>query len=295
MTLLSLSLLHFLCLKQKVGFITQMSKDCDALQQSDALVVFYSDVVANSLQLQKELEQHYLRQEAHIRKRVTVLDELLSCMADERHCLEVQHQECRVQISNIRKHLSFLQLEQSRMSQTLKTSHATLEKEEEVISNKLSYFTQKIEEEDTKLDQLLKEKEVLDAEEAQLEEKERRQFREENELEKALREINNLAEEIDQRKKLLDKRNSAIAERDQELEARELELTRCQDTLREDLRHIETDEKRLGVKRKDSLVFNDSIAPIVSQRQIMDDFDMTIEHENHCVEIDKDDDEEEDF
>ncbi|EPY36937.1 hypothetical protein STCU_00332 [Strigomonas culicis] len=211
-----------------------------------------------------------------------------STITDERRCLEVQHQECRAQISAARKNVLFLQTEQGRMGQMLKKPHATLDREEKTIDQILDAVQKQIDAEDEVLQQLLLEKEKLDEEGAETESREMRQYQEEKELEKALNEMNNLAKEINQRKSSLEKKNHTITEWDEALEARERELARCQDQLHIDLKRIEEDERRFGVKQ--NISYAHALVPTVSQREIMDDFDMSIQHEEEREEIDKEDD-----
>ncbi|PWU84374.1 hypothetical protein C4B63_232g1 [Trypanosoma cruzi] len=84
----------------------------------------------------------------------------------------------------------------------------------------------------------------------------------------------------------LEKKHETISEWNRSLESREKELARCQEDFREDLKRLEEDEKYFGVYTSSS-----NVVSVVSQREVMDDHNMTIEKETQCEEIDVEDEE----
>lgn len=252
----------------------------------DNLTKDYSGLVASCVQLQRELEGYYLRQEAHIRKRVAHIDEIQSCLTEERRCLEAQHQECRTQISAARRAAAALTTEGTTMGDTLKKAKATLEAEEKDIDATIAEISRSIAQEDDLLHQLLDKRDNLEHEDRIAQAKERQQQQEDDGLAKALRDMEGLAAEIEQRRDSLLKKDATIAEWNRSLEARERELVRCQDQLRAHLRQLELDESRHGFAQVSS---STSVVAVVSQREVMDDNDMSIDRENDREEIDLED------
>lgn len=264
-----------------------MGGETHAVQTATRVTNEYNQLVREGVELEHELESYYLRQEAFIRKRVTLLDEIQANIADERRCLEAQHQECRAQISGARRHNLLLQSEQSRTEQIWRRVHSTLDREEQTLDLKLQEAARQLEEEDQKLHDTLEKKLRLEEEEKLVEAREEHHFHLEQELERALRELSKLSVEVEQRKRSLQQKNDTILEWNRTLEARERELVRCQDQLCEDLRQLQVDETRLGVNQGMS-----AIAPVISQREVMDDHDMSIQHEDECEEIDHEEEDE---
>lgn len=242
----------------------------------------YRQLLADSVKLQKELEAYYLRQEAYIRSRVAVLDEMQENIADERRCLEIQHQECRAQISAARKQSSGLLSDQQKVMRAVQHAQPALQAQEDDMDQRLMELQREKEAEDAALMAAKARQDALREEDAQLASQERQRQREEGELQRALAEMSSLHREMEERKKSLMRKHETVAQWDRTLESRERELTRCQDQLQEDLKALESDEAALGIHQAQ----RHAVAPAVSQRTVMDDHDMSIEHDGVCEEID---------
>lgn len=265
-----------------------MVGEASLLEKVDKSVEEYEDLVRSGVQLQREIEGFYIRQEAHIRKRVAVIDELQSCLTEERRCLELQHQECRAQISAARRNIAALKVEENALGHSIKSAEAVLLAEEASIDAKLEELSRCIAQEDEVLNQLFDKRDALEQEERAVQTKGRHQQQEEEDLTRALREIDTLTADVEQRKKSLLKKDETIAEWNRSLETRERELVRCRDQLRDDLRQLEHDESRHGVSQAAN--GTSSLVPVISQREVMDDHNMSIERESNREEIDLEDD-----
>lgn len=244
----------------------------------------YHALLQDGVRLQKELEAYYLRQEAYIRSRVAVLDEMQENIADERRCLEVQHQECRAQISAARKQSSGLLADEQKVMRAVQQAQPTLQSQEAEMDLRLAQLQREKEAEDAALMAAMARQEALQGEDAQLTARERLRQREEADLQRALTEMAALHREMEERKKSLLRKHETVAQWDRTLESRERELTRCQDQLHEDLKALESDEAALGIHPMQRT----AVAPAVSQRTVMDDHDMSIVHDGACEEIDYD-------
>ncbi|RNF12407.1 uncharacterized protein Tco025E_06461 [Trypanosoma conorhini] len=263
-----------------------MSLDHRALQSATAIERDYTKILDGSLSLEKEIEKYYLREEAAIRERVLLLDQIQSTIADERRCLEIDHQQCRSQISTARKNHLTLQCDQTKFSQVVGRTGSVLDKEEKNLEERLAWVSERLREEARELELLAERRERLERDERAMERRELQQFNAEQSLEKAVRELKTLENEVEQRNRVLAKKHETISEWNHSLESRERELARCQEDFREDLRRLEEDEKLFGVHNSSS-----SVVPMVSQREVMDDHNMTIEKETQCEEIDVEEEE----
>ncbi|RNF02695.1 hypothetical protein TraAM80_06217 [Trypanosoma rangeli] len=263
-----------------------MSLDHRAVQSATAIERDYTKLLDVSLSLEKEIEKYYLHEEAAIRERVLLLDQIQSTIADERRCLEIDHQQCRLQISAARKNHLTLQCDQTKFSQAVSRASSVLDKEEKNLEERLAWVNERLREEAQELELLAEGHDRFERDERAMERRELQQFNAEQSLEKAMRELKALENELEERKRVLEKKHETISEWNQSLESRERELSRCQEDFREDLRQLEEDEKFFGVYSG-----NSNVVPMVSQREVMDDHDMTIEKEAQCEEIDVDEDE----
>ncbi|EKF28677.1 hypothetical protein MOQ_007568 [Trypanosoma cruzi marinkellei] len=263
-----------------------MSGDQRAVQSATAIERGYIKLLDCSLLLEKELEKYYLREEAAIRERVLLLDQIQSTIADERRCLEIDHQECRSQISAARKNHLTLQCDQTKFSQVVNRTGSVLEKEERQLEERLAWVNERLCEETRELELLAERQSRFERDERAMERRELQQFNADQSLEKAMRELKTLESEIEERKRALEKKHETISEWNRSLESREKELARCQEDFREDLKRLEEDEKYFGVYNSCS-----NVVSVVSQREVMDDHNMTIEKETQCEEIDLEDEE----
>jgi chromosome segregation ATPase len=250
--------------------------------ESTDVVDSYHQLLQDGVRLQKELEAYYLRQEAYIRNRVAVLDEMQENIADERRCLEIQHQECRAQISAARKQSSGLLADEQKVMRAVQHAQPSLLTQEDEIDRRLAELQREKEAEDAALMAAMAQQESLQEEEARMASCERQKQREEEELQRALTEMAALHREMEERKKSLLRKHETVAQWDRTLESRERELTRCQDQLQEELKALESDETALGIHPMQ----RHAVTPAVSQRTVMDDHDMSIEHDGACEEID---------
>ncbi|KPA76305.1 hypothetical protein ABB37_08027 [Leptomonas pyrrhocoris] len=250
--------------------------------ESNEVIDSYHQLLQDGVKLQKELEAYYLRQEAYIRSRVAVLDEMQENIADERRCLEVQHQECRAQISASRKQSSGLLSDEEKVMRAVQQTRPTLQAQGDEMDRRLKELQREKETEDAALMTAMARQDALRDEEASLTSRERQKQREEEELQRALAEMGSLHREMEERKKSLMRKHETVAQWDRTLESRERELTRCQDQLQEDLKLLEIDEAALGIHPMQ----RHAVAPAVSQRTVMDDHDMSIDHDGACEEID---------
>ncbi|KEG12780.1 hypothetical protein DQ04_01431090 [Trypanosoma grayi] len=261
-----------------------MSVEFRALHGADAAERGYLNLLASTLSLEKEVEKYYLREEALIRERVLLLDQIQSNIADERRCLEIDHQECRSQISAARKSHLTLQCDETKFTQMLGRTGTLLDKEDAELDERLARAEERLREEAQELEFLAERHNRFEKDERLLERRELQQFNAAQDLEKALRELTALENDIDDRKRALEKKNENITLWNRSLDSREKELARCQDEFREDLRRLEKDEKRFGIHHACS-----TVVPLVSQREVMDDYNMTIEKDSQCEEIDIED------
>ncbi|KAG5482265.1 hypothetical protein CUR178_06125 [Leishmania enriettii] len=250
--------------------------------ESKGFAELYHQLLQDGVQLQKELEAYYLRQEGYIRKRVAVLDEMQENIADERRCLEIQHQECRSQISAARKQASSFLSDERKVSQAVQHARPSLAAQEAEIDKRLEELQREKEREDVALLKAMARQEELGRQEAALASRERQKFLEEQNLQKALIEMRSLNREMEERRKSLLRKHNTVAEWDRKLESRERELLSCQDQLRETLKALELEENALGIHPAQRT----AVAPAVSQRTVMDDHDMSIDHDSACEEID---------
>ncbi|KAK7196246.1 hypothetical protein NESM_000560200 [Novymonas esmeraldas] len=255
-----------------------------AVVDSSGLAELYHRLVQDGLQLQRQLEAYYLRQEGYIRKRVAVLDEMQESIADERRCLEIQHQECRAQISAARKQATGFLSDERRISQAVQQVRPSLAVQEAEMDRRLAELQREKEKEDAALLSAMARQETLAKEEALLATRERQQYLEEQDLQKALLEMRSLHHEMEERRKSLLRKHETVAEWDRRLESRERELLRCQEQLRGSLTTLEHEEGVLGIHPAQRT----TAAPAVSQRTVMDDHDMSIDHDSACEEIDYD-------
>lgn len=253
--------------------------------ESKGFAELYHQLLQDGVQLQKELEAYYLRQEGYIRKRVAVLDEMQENIADERRCLELQHQECRAQISTTRKQAASFLSDERKVSQAVRHAQPFLAAQEAEIDKRLDELQREKEREDTALLNVMARQEALGKQEALLACRERQRFLEEQDLQKALIEMRSLNREMEERRKSLLRKHGTVADWDRKLESRERELLVCQDQLRENLKALEQEENALGIHPAQRT----AVAPAVSQRTVMDDHDMSIEHDSACEEIDYED------
>lgn len=261
-----------------------MVGEAPVLETVSRLITSYSSLVQKGVKLQKALEAYYLREEASIRKRVALIDELQACIADERRCLELQHQECRTQISSARRSITNLQSDHNKTSEVCKQSPRDLEAEERRLDEELVEVTKALASENALLHELLTARDSLENLQKALETKERQQTQEEQDMDRALLEIKRLASEIEYRKLSLCKKDKVISEWNQSLEQRERETIRCQEELREELKLVELDECQLGLKTMGA-----ASPPSISQHEVLDNNDMSIEHEHNREEIDLED------
>lgn len=245
----------------------------------------YHHLLGDGVQLQRGLESYYLRQESYIRKRVAVLDAMQENIADERRCLEVQHQECRAQISAVRRQAAAFLADERRVAHEVQQTKPTLAAQEASIDRRLQELQRDKEEEDAALLRAMARQEALAKEEALLTARERQKQMEEQDLHKTLVEMRTLNREMEERRKSLLRKHNTVADWDRKLEARERELVRCQHALREQLATLETEEDFLGIHPAQRT----AAAPAVSQRTLMDDHDMSIDHDSACEEIDYED------
>lgn len=257
------------------------------IDRSTAVVASsFEHIICRGIQYELQLEQFYLRQEAYIRQHVAILDELQAAIADERRCLEVQHQECRGQIRNLRKNV--VSLEDAQMSAQKIFSDgeaAAIIKEEVAVERQLKEIEEKIKSEDECISQLLDSKYELDRNEDELEKSEKLHEEKAMELNRALMEIYNLNDEVERRKKTLLSKQSDMTAWNYSLDEREKQLLRCQAQLCEDMRRLERDENVVGVMKP---TLSSTVTSTISQREVMDDHDMSIDHEAPCEEIDRD-------
>ncbi|KAG5508273.1 hypothetical protein JKF63_05529 [Porcisia hertigi] len=249
------------------------------------LAELYHQLLHDGVRLQKELEAYYLRQEGYIRKRVAVLDEMQENIADERRCLEIQHQECRAQISAARKQTAGLFSEERRVAQAVQNARASLAAQEAEIDRRLEELQREKNVEDASLLKVMARQEELAQREEQLVSRERRTFLEEQDLQKALLEMRSLTSEMEERRKSLLRKRDTVVEWDRKLESRERELLGCQDKLRENLKALEREESVLGIHPAQRT----AVTPAVSQRTVMDDHDMSIDRDSSCEEIEYED------
>ncbi|KAH9599290.1 hypothetical protein LSM04_003675 [Trypanosoma melophagium] len=263
-----------------------MGVEPQALRSAEDVETGYMKALASTLLLEKEIENYYLREEALIRERVMLLDQIQSNISEERRCLEIDHQECRSQISAARKNHLTLQCDETKFMQLFNRASSKLDKEEKNIDERLGWANERILEEENELNFLSERLSRSEKDERSLERRELQQFNADQELEKALMELRSLENDIEDRKRSLEKKHESIAQWNRSLESREKELARCQDEFREDLRRLEEDEKRFGIYHG-----NSKVVPMVSQREVMDDHNMTIERESQCEEIDLEDEE----
>ncbi|KPI89093.1 hypothetical protein ABL78_1829 [Leptomonas seymouri] len=250
--------------------------------EDSEVVDTYKQLLQDGMKLQKELEAYYLRQEAYIRSRVAVLDEMQENIADERRCLEIQHQECRAQISAARRQSSGLLSDEQKVMRAVQQAHPKLQAQEAEIDRRLEELQQEKEKEDASLIAAMARQEALREDEALLTSRERQKQREEEELQRALSEMTSLHREMEERRKSLMRKHETVAQWDRTLESRERELTCYQDQLQEQLKLLEDDEAALGIHP----LQRHAVAPAVSQRTVVDDHDMSIDHDGACEEID---------
>lgn len=249
---------------------------------SDQFINLYRGLSDDAVKLEKALEMYYLRQEAFIRQRVAVLDEMQESIADERRCLEMQHQECRTQISAARRKCNVLLTDRTAVLKGIRSVKPSLVSTEEELDKLLAEAVKQREEEDEALIQVMEKRDALVKQQQQIDEQERQLEKEERNLEKTLQEIRSLNKEVQDRKQSLMKRQDSITQWDLSLEARERELVHYQDNLRTELRALERDESDAGMQKS----YTTAIAPAFSQRTVMDDNDMSIDHDVDCEEID---------
>ncbi|CAJ1007296.1 hypothetical protein Q4I28_002610 [Leishmania naiffi] len=256
-----------------------------AATENKGIAELYQQLLQDGVQLQKELEAYYLRQEGYIRKRVAVLDEMQENIADERRCLEIQHQECRAQISAARRQAANFVSNERRVSQAVQHAQPSLAAQETEIDKRLEELQREKDREDAALLSVMARQEALGKQEALLASRERQKFLEEQDLQKALSEMRSLNREMEERRKSLLRKRDTVAEWDRKLESRERELLGCQDQLRESLKALEKEENALGIHPAQRT----AVTPAVSQRTVMDDHDMSIDHDSACEEIDYED------
>ncbi|CCW69669.1 unnamed protein product [Phytomonas sp. Hart1] len=262
-----------------------MTKGESSPTNVDDIIQHYYTFISTSTTAQKEIEAYFLRQEVDIRKRVGLLDDLQRAISDERRCLEVRHQECRARISAARHQNILLQSEKRKVHDAVDSSQNVIEKEEETTEAELRALDESIAMEDKLMREALDTRDALEAEAKSMRAKEARCEHEEFDMDKALIELRSFVTEIEQRKKSLSKKNGTIVEWNQTLEARERELVRCQDELQDALRVLKCNELQLGMNR----MGNNTVVPNISQREVMDDYDMCIVHEGTREEIDFED------
>ncbi|CCD13579.1 unnamed protein product [Trypanosoma congolense IL3000] len=262
-----------------------MSGDSRAIHNANAVGRAYSQLLSSTLNLEKKIEKYYLKEEAVIRERVMLLDRIQSNIAEERRCLEIDHQECRSRISAARSSQHVLRGDESKVSQIASNTEAQLDKEEASLDERLSIVNKRMEEETRELERITEQISKYESTMNHLLKREEGQKEAERELEKAQGELKSVEKEINERKASLEKKQESISVRNKSLEARQKELALYQEEFREHLRRIEEDERRFGI-------YNTSckVAPSVSLREIMDDYNMSIEKESQCEEIDVDDD-----
>ncbi|CAM37970.1 conserved hypothetical protein [Leishmania braziliensis MHOM/BR/75/M2904] len=256
-----------------------------AATENKGIAELYQQLLQDGVQLQKELEAYYLRQEGYIRKRVAVLDEMQENIADERRCLEIQHQECRAQISAARRQAANFVSNERKVSQAVQHAQPSLAAQEAEIDKRLEELQREKDKEDAALLSVMARQEALGKQEALLTSRERQKFLEEQDLQKALSEMRSLNREMEERRKSLLRKRDTVAEWDRKLESRERELLGCQDQLRESLKALEKEENALGIHPAQRT----AVTPAVSQRTVMDDHDMSIDHDSACEEIDYED------
>ncbi|KAG8345524.1 hypothetical protein ERJ75_000066600 [Trypanosoma vivax] len=258
-----------------------MSDSPHALQRAEAIGDAYVELLQCALKLEKDVEKYYLREEAIIRERVMLLDEMQANIAEERRCLEVDHQECREQISTARRSQQSLRSEESRLAQISAQKNSHLEREERVIAERLMNVSERLREETRELELLTERMNRCEKNEKLLERREMVLSERERELERAQKELKALEDEIEERRESLEKKHEDVVLWNRSLENREKELARCQEEFRDDLKRLEEDERRYGIHKTSS-----KVVPLVSLREVMDDHNMSIEKESQCEDID---------
>ncbi|AAZ11386.1 hypothetical protein, conserved [Trypanosoma brucei brucei TREU927] len=260
-----------------------MSSDSKAIRNTDALGRAYMQLLSCTLGLEKEVEKYYVREEAIIRERVMLLDKIQSNIAEERRCLEIDHQECRSKISATRKNSLSLRGDETKLSQIASHTEAQLDKEEKSLNERLAWVNERMLSETRELELITEQINKCEKNQKLLGQREEEQHKAERDLDMAQRELKSLEKEIDERKSSLEKKHENIVMWNRSLDNREKELARYQEEFREDLRRVEEEERRYGIYNSFS-----KVAPTVSLREVMDDYNMSIEKESLCEEIERD-------
>jgi len=209
-----------------------------------------------------------------------------------RHCLEVQHHDCRSAISKARSNLKLLQSEKSKMMNFRATS--TLAMEEHNVDTMLREVDGDLATATTLLRSLTAQKACVEEEDAQVEAHIDKMYREQRRVEQSTRTAAVSLAKLEETCRFLRARSDDIADWGHKLELRSTELNTRQHLLHLQLRELEAEESRVGIAyNREGSFGGGSVCHSITQREVMDDHAMHIKHDLKREELDFDETEEE--
>eukprot|EP00758_Cryptobia_borreli_P014761 Tbor_TRINITY_DN5955_c1_g3::TRINITY_DN5955_c1_g3_i1::g.18301::m.18301 len=254
------------------------------IESSDAVVQVYHQILLKANNLHNDSDSYYIMQEKSISEHLKVIEALNANLVEERRCLESQHYECETQLARAKRKKGVVVSESQKLIEYLSNEMALMDSEEADLDYQHRDVDKRLAEIKSAVDILDGQLDIVTKEHNQLKERELEISKEERELEVRRQFIHQADLQCEEMEKALAQRKDSIDMWVRALEQREKQCNQAQMRTLEQYRALEAGEKELDLDSKHYWRLINPDAPVISQRAIMDNHDMSIEIEDYGKE-----------
>lgn len=261
----------------------------NGVNQCDAIVHnFHKILLAGNANL-NEAENYFHQQQIHLQEQIQALDELQTAILEEKRCLESQLHECKTQVQQARNQKRTILTESDQLMQHLTQELAHLADDESQLQTQHEAVDDRIDEMKLLTKQLDDQIAALNREATEARQAEQALSREERATEEERNDLRQLEYELEERLIKAERQDEAITMWTRNLDAREGDSAKVRQLLIAKLKEIEHEEQSVGINGAKLFKMD---RHYITLRSLVDDFEMHIERDVDCEEIDTHTDEE---